>query len=382
MKYLPILIVLIFGACSQPTDDQMPKDLAGKKTLLAKKVAEKKKLEGEIAQLQQEISELSPALEKEAVSVVIDTIENSRFIRYIDLQGTVQSEDFVNAASEIGGRILQLTVKEGQSVQKGQLVAKTDAEAIRTQKEELNKALDLANDVYDRQKRLWDQNIGSEIQFLQAKNNKERLEKSLLTLDAQLKKSNVYAPISGVVDMVFLKQGEVAGPGVPIVQILNTNRVKIVSDVPETYLGKIKTGSKVDIHFPTLLKTITKPVSMLGRTIDPSNRTFKVEVNTENPQNELKPNLLAVIKISDYVQEKAIVVPMELIQQEVSGQKFVYIATQKDSTWTSQKVVVTTGESTEGNVIITSGLKVGDKIIMKGGKTLTDGQSIIPENTK
>lgn len=382
MKYLSILIVLLLGACSQPADEQMPKDLAGKKTLLAQKTAEKKKLEIEIKQLQKEISALSPSLGKEVVSVIIDTVENSRFIRYIDLQGTVQSQDYVNAASEIGGRILQLNVKEGQSVQKGQLIARTDAEAIRTQKEELNKALDLANDVYERQKRLWDQNIGSEIQYLQAKNNKERLEKSLLTLEAQLKKSSVYAPISGVVDMVFLKQGEVAGPGVPIVQILNTNRVKIVSDVPETYLGKIKTGSKVEIYFPTLQKTITKPVSMIGRTIDPSNRTFKVEVTTDNPQNELKPNLLAIIKISDYVQEKAIVVPMELIQQEVGGQKFVYVAAQKDTSWTSQKVIVTTGESTEGNVIITSGLKFGDKIIMKGGKTLTDGQPIIPENTK
>lgn len=382
MKYLSILIVLFLGACSQPADDQMPKDLAGKKTLLAKKIAEKKKLENEIALLQKDITSLSPAVVKEKVNVVIDTVERAKFVRYIDLQGTVQSEDFVNAASEIGGRILQLNVKEGQSVSKGQLLAKTDVEAIRTQKEELSKALDLANDVYERQKRLWEQNIGSEIQYLQAKNNKERLEKSLLTLDAQLRKSNVYAPISGVIDLVFLKQGEVAGPGVPIVQILSTKRVKIVSDVPETYLGKIKIGNKVDIHFPTLDKTITKPISMLGRTIDPSNRTFKVEVLTDNAMNELKPNLLAVIKINDYTVDNAVIVPMDIIQQEVSGQKFIYVAESQNSSWTAKKMVVTTGESTEGNVVITSGLKPGDKIIVKGGKTLTNGQLITPENAK
>jgi membrane fusion protein (multidrug efflux system) len=382
MKYFSILLAVLLVACSQPKEDVQPADLAGKKALLAEKMAEMKNLEAQISLLKKEISELSPVAEKDKVTVSIDTIVKEKFIRFIDLQGTVQSEDLVNAASEIGGRILQLTVKEGSPVSKGQLIAKTDAEAIRTQKDELTKALDLANDVFDRQKRLWDQNIGSEIQYLQAKNNKERLEKSLLTIDAQLRKSNVYAPISGVVDMVFLKQGEVAGPGVPIVQILNTARVKVVCDVPENYLGKIKTGNKVDIHFPNLNKTISKPVTMLGRTIDPSNRTFKIEINVDNVKNELKPNLLSVIKINDYEMNNAIVVPMEIIQQEVSGQKYVYVADQKENIWVAKKVNITTGESTEGRTVISSGLAAGDKIIMKGYRSVTNGQPIEPENTK
>ncbi|MFZ1704753.1 MAG: efflux RND transporter periplasmic adaptor subunit, partial [Saprospiraceae bacterium] len=354
----------------------------GKLALLAEKTAEMKSLENSINLLKKEIEEMSPDSEKESVAVTIDTLKKQKFIRYIDLQGVVTSEDLVNAASDIGGRILQLSVVEGQRVQKGQLIARTDVEAIRTQKDELKKALDLAVDVFERQKRLWDQNIGSEIQFLQSKNNKERLEKNMLTMDAELRKSNVYAPISGVVDVVFLKQGEVAGPGVPIVQILNTSKVKVVSDVPETYLGKVKVGNKVDVHFPTLDKHINKPVSMLGRIIDASNRTFKMEIKMDNPTGDLKPNLLSVIRISDYVLNDAIVVPLELIQQEVSGQKYVYIAENLDGKWVVKKAKITTGESTEGNTVVSSGLKPGDKIISKGARSLTENQMISIETVK
>lgn len=382
MKYLIFIFSMLLLACSAPKEDKNPSDLAGKKALLETKMAEFKALETSIKTLKAEIAALSPVNEKDPIQVSLDTINKEKFVRYIDLQGSVASEDLVNAASDIGGRILQLSVSEGQAVSKGQLIARTDAESVRTQKDEIVKALDLAKDVFDRQKRLWDQNIGSEIQYLQAKNNKERLEKSLLTLDAQLKKANVYAPISGVVDMVFLKQGEVAGPGVPIVQILNTSRIKVVSDVPETYLGKVKVGQKVDILFPTLDKTVNRAVTMLGRTIDPSNRTFKLEIKMDNPKNELKPNLLSVIKISDYVLNDAIVLPLEIIQQEVTGQKYVYVAENANNSWKAKKVNVTTGESTEGKTVITNGLTAGDKIILKGARSMTNGQPIIVENAK
>nr|MBP6695898.1 efflux RND transporter periplasmic adaptor subunit [Saprospiraceae bacterium] len=330
MKFLYFLIATILLSCGQPKENELPADLEGKKALLAQKTEELKTLEKSIADLKKEIETMDPDSKKDLLVVSIDTVKKETFTRYIDLQGVVQSEDLVNAASDMGGRILQLNVKEGQKVNKGQLIARTDVESVRTQKDELNKALDLAKDVYERQKRLWDQNIGSEIQYLQAKNNMERLEKNLLTIESQLKKSNVYAPISGVVDMVFLKQGEVAGPGVPIVQILNTSRVKVVSDVPENYLGKVKVGNKVDVFFPTLNKNVQKPITMLGRTIDPSNRTFKVEINVDNVNNDLKPNLLSVIKLNDYTLNDAIVVPLELIQQQVDGQKFMYVAENKD----------------------------------------------------
>jgi membrane fusion protein (multidrug efflux system) len=382
MKFLYFLIATILLSCGQPKENELPADLEGKKALLAQKTEELKTLEKSIADLKKEIETMDPGSKKDILVVSIDTVKKEKFTRYIDLQGVVQSEDLVNAASDMGGRILQLSVKEGQKVSKGQLIARTDVESVRTQKDELNKALDLARDVYERQKRLWDQNIGSEIQYLQAKNNMERLEKNLLTIESQLKKSNVYAPISGVVDMVFLKQGEVAGPGVPIVQILNTYRVKVVSDVPENYLGKVKVGNKVDVFFPTLNKNVQKPITMLGRTIDPSNRTFKVEINVDNVYNDLKPNLLSVIKLNDYTLNDAIVVPLELIQQQVDGQKFMYVAENKNNQWSAKKVIVTTGESTEGKTIVSSGLQPGDKIIVKGARSITQGQLIAPESQK
>jgi membrane fusion protein (multidrug efflux system) len=292
----------------------------------------------------------------------------------------VATDDVVNASSEMGGRILRLYVKEGQNVKRGQLVATTDAEGLDKQKDEIKKALDLAVDVYERQKRLWDQNIGSEVQYLQAKNSKEKLEKTLSTMDVQSRKRNVYAPISGVVDKVYLKEGELAGPGTPIAVMLNMSTVKVVSDVPETYLGKVKNGDKVVVQFPALDKEITQTVTMIGRTIDPSNRTFKMEVKLINGSGELKPNLLSVIKLNDLTIKDALFIPVDIIQQEVSGKKFVFVAKDQSGSKVAVKSYVTTGESADNQIVITSGLAAGDQIIVKGARNVLEGQKITIES--
>jgi RND family efflux transporter MFP subunit len=279
----------------------------------------------------------------------------------------------------MGGRIIKMTVKEGDLVRKGQLIASVDVESMDKQKAEIQKSLDLAVDVFSRQKRLWEQNIGSEVQFLQAKNNKERLEKSMQTLDVQLKKRNIYAPISGAVDKVYLKAGEMSGPGSPIVQILNVSKVKVVTDVPETYLGKVKRGDKVSIEFPALGKNMIKNISQLGRSIDPANRTFKMEVNIDNPSGELKPNLLSIVKINDFTQKDAIFIPVDNIQQEVTGKRFVYVVKEVEGKKVASKTYVTIGESADNQVIITEGLAEGDKVILKGARNCADGQLITVE---
>ena len=211
-----------------------PQDLKGKKQLLSTKKSDLKALEAEIAQLKQEIAELDTTqriITRKLVSTQI--IGKKDFNRFVEIQGAVEASDVLMASSETGGRIVKLNVKEGQSVSKEQLIAKLDMESVNKQIAELETSLVLAKDVYTRQKRLWDQNIGSEMQYLQAKNNKEQLEKSLETIRYQLTKANVYAPISGVVDQVFSESGEVVAPGAPIVQILNMNRIKVVASVPE-----------------------------------------------------------------------------------------------------------------------------------------------------
>ena len=220
------------------------------------------------------------------------------------------------------------------------------------------------------------QNIGSEVQYLQAKNNKERLEKTLSTLQHQLSKANVSAPISGYVDMILTKEGEVCGPGAPIVKIINTKQVKVVADIPETYLGVVKKGDKVGISFPALNIEKEAKVSMLGRTIDASNRTFKVEVDLNNPDGKLKPNLLAMMKVNDLTVEDVIIIPIELVQQEVSGKDYVFVVNASDNKKTSKKVYIETGESARGEIVVISGLNGDESIITQGARGLADGELI------
>jgi len=381
MKYILTISLLLFSlvACNKEANiqkDSIPTDLAGKKAYLKEKKEELRALNRKIAKVEAEIGELVPPSEKARKLIATMPVPTKDFKRFVEIQAVVQSDDMVVASSETGGRILQLRVKEGQAVKKGQLIARIDLEQIDKQVAELNKALELASDLYERQARLWKQNIGSEVQYLQAKNNKERIEKSLETIDYQRTKFNVYAPISGVVEQEFLKAGELAAPGMPIVQILNTAKVKVVANVPETYLGKIKKGAMVDIKFPALNETTRAKVTQLGRTINPGNRTFEIEVAMQNKNGLLKPNLLALMLVNDLSVSDAVVIPVEVVQQEVSGKRFVFIKEDGPDGAIAKKVYVATSETYEGEMIITEGLVGGESLITDGGRGLTDGQLV------
>lgn len=378
MKYLSpiILLALVLVACQPPVE--YPQDLEGKQAFLKTKQQELKTLRKEIEKLEYEIDSLTPDSEKEKPRVLVTSmpVEKKTFKRYINIQAKVEADDIVAASSETGGRIINLTVDEGSYVKRGQLIAKLDMETINKQIAEVETSLSLANDVYDRQKRLWDQNIGSEIQYLQAKNNKERLEKSLETLNYQLTKANVYAPISGVVDMVFSKAGEMTAPGSPIVQILSTGTVKVAADVPEKYLRDIKRGEMVTVEFPALDSEKNAKVSLIGRTINPGNRTFKVEVNVPNKDGLLKPNLMAAMLLNDFTAENAIVIPLELVQQEVSGRSFVFVKGMNEEGAYAKKIMVETGESYDGEIIIVSGLTGEEELIKEGARGLANNELI------
>jgi len=276
---------------------------------------------------------------------------------------------------------LSVNVSEGQYVKRGQLIATTDMVTLEKQISEIQTSLALAKTVYERQQRLWDQNIGSEMQYLEAKANKERLEKSLETLNSQVSKKYVYAPISGYVDKEFLKQGEMASPGMPIVQILNTSKIKVEAELQESLLGKIKSGEYVDVIFPALEDTVKSRVTMIGRTIDPANRTFKIEVGMDSRRGKLKPNLLAEIMINDYVQKDALTIPINCIQEEVSGKKYVYRAVDVDGKTLAEKTYVQMGESADSDIIITLGLNPGDRVITDGARSLSHNDFISPTIT-
>ena len=380
-KYLlliPVFIIAGIFACQ--TENAEPKDVEGKRILLKEKKEALALLKEEITVLEKEILVMDPPKEKAAILVNALEMIPQTFKRYVSLQGKVTSEDLINVSSETGGRIIKTYVKEGSVVKKGQLVAKIDMETLQKQIDELETSLGLATTVYERQKRLWDQEIGSEIQYLQAKNNKEGLEKSLETIKSQLSKQNIYAPISGIVDREFMKQGEMSSPGMPIYQILNTTKVKVEADVPESYLGTLNRGDQVMVTFPALRDTSSRKVDAVGRTIDPANRTYEIEINIPNPNNQYKPNLLAEVVFMDLEKKDALVVPVDFVLEEVSGRNYVYTIDTTDSRPTARKTYITLGESYDGNIVISSGLKEGDLMITEGSRNITPGDPVTVDN--
>lgn len=386
MRYiLSITILALFlTACgNKPQTQEIPEELEAKRALLKEKRAELKQMTDFVDRLEEAVAEQDPSLKaQEGKLVTTLAVVRSTFKHFVEIQGAIQSDDLVDVTSEVAGRILKLTVEEGDNVSSGQLIAELDLEQVERQIAEVETSLDLANTVFERQQRLWEKNIGSEMQYLEAKNSKERLEKSLETLRAQLEKSKVYAPISGVVERVALQSGEVASPGMPIVEILNTNRLKVVADVPETYLRSVGRGEMVTVDIPALNLKLRRPVTLIGRTIDPANRTFEVEVNIGNPGGKLKPNLLATVLINDETIEEAIVVPLEVVQEEVSGQKYVFVEETGAEGPVAKKVKVEIGRSYEGDVVIERGLQGEEQLIFEGARGLVDNAPIKVVNSK
>lgn len=369
-KLIPLLAIsILLFSCS--TEKTYSDDLQGKKDHLKDLKLQQKETADAIALLEAEVKKIEPKKEIDPINISVRKVTPTIFQRYSNIQASVIGDDLVSASSSMGGRILSMSVKEGDYVKKGAFIAAIDVETMDKQIEEIQTSLELATTVYERQKRLWDQNIGSEIQYLQAKNNKERIEKSLETLRAQTAKKNVYAPISGYVDKEFLKQGEMASPGMPIVQILNTSKVKVEADVPENFLGKIKRGDHVEIYFPAIDKTIQKKITMMGRSIDPSNRTFKIEIAIPSA-GDLKPNLLAEVKVKDFEEKDVITIPVQLVKQEVNGKKYVFSAFESNGIMIAKKKYVQTSESDNNNIIITDGLFPDDLVIVDGSEKVTE----------
>lgn len=373
MKYLvPIFLLLFLAACSEEAREarNYPDTLEGQKQLLGDKRQEMKDLQAEIKKIELRVAELDTT-KQEAKKVLVTTmpVPVKDFAHYVDVQGSVApANDPVMASSETGGRILKMPWKEGDYIKQGQLVAKIDVEAIQKNIAEVEKSLELARDVYERQSNLWEQNIGSEVQYLQAKNQVESLEKRKESLQLQLSKGNVYSPMSGTVDMVMAKQGEMAGPGTPILQILNTRALKVEAAVPENYLTSIRKGATLDISFPALDSKQSARVSFIGTKINPANRTFEIEANLSNTK-DLKPNLLAIVHVRDYEEKEAIVVPDELILQDLSGRNYVMVQNGDKAA----KRIVQIGRGYEGETIVKEGLKADDVLIVKGAREVKEG---------
>ncbi len=375
-----LLLLCLAGflsTCGPAPDDAVPETSEEIQEALRTRRAELRDLTQQVEDLEARLAEVDPNFAPNATLVSYETIDTTSFTNFAEVQATVRAAETAMATAEIPGRILRMNFEEGDPIRKGQLVAVLDVEGTETQRAELETAAGLAQTVYERQQKLWEQNIGSEIQYLQAKNNYERIQQQIKAIDIQANKRNVYAPLSGTVDRVSLRTGESAGPGAPILSIISTNDLQVVADAPEALLAKVKLRQQVLVRVPAANVDFRAPITRIGRSVDASNRTFEVEVDVPRQYiTALKANLLAEVEVLDYAAEDLIVVSQDYIQQDVDGQRFVFVAEDEDGALIARKTYIQTGQSYNNRAVVTGGLQLGARIITNGTRGLTDGQPI------
>ena len=296
------------------------------------------------------------------------------FAHYIELQGKVDAEDNLVVTPQIPGVIQNVYVKVGQKVSRGQVLASLDGATINAQLETMKKNWELANTMYEKQKSLWEQSIGTEVQYLTAKNQKESLEKQMESLNEQYQMTKLISPINGVVDAIDIKIGQVASPGYSGIRVVNFSNLTVKGEVSETYSEQVKEGAKVKILFPDLNKEVDSKVSYAAKVINSQSRSFTVEAKLTANDN-FKPNMLAMMKILDYEKQDAFLVPVNLVQKS-SENDFVYVAAEENGRKIAQRQTVTVGKIYNGQAEITSGIKAGDKLITAGYQDLVAGQAI------
>lgn len=373
-------------ACSNEDKEQSIEDIVATKdikTIQTKKdelVNEQLIIAQKIKQLDEQIKELSPDRNIPLITTI--TTKAEEFKHYLELQGSVETKKNVVITPEMPGILTKVYVKEGDRVVKGQLLAQIDDGGLSQQIASLQIQADLAKTTFDRQSRLWDQKIGSEIQYLQAKSTFESAVESVNQLKQQLAKSNIRAPFTGVVDDVITEQGNVVAAGqTQLIRIVNLDDMYIQTDVPESYITSIVDGKEVEVMFPVLGKTLKSSIRQTGNFINPANRTFKVEIAVPNKNRTIKPNLTARLKINDYTSDKAILIPQSIISENASAEQYVYVLKEKvEDKAVANQVVITTGKTQGDKIEVLSGLNENDELIVEGARSVKNEQTVKIKN--
>jgi len=326
--------------------------------------------------LDAKLDELNP--EKNVPLITTILAKKEVFNHYLELQGSVETKQNLVINAEIGGILNKVYVKEGDKVTKGQLLARIDDGGMSQQLAQLQTQADLAKTTFERQKRLWDQKIGSEIQFLQAKSNYKGQVSAVNQMKSQVARSTIIAPFSGIIDDVITEAGSVVSPGqTPILRIVNLSDMYIQTDVPENYISDVTKGKEVKVTFPVLGKSIDTKIRQTGNFINPDNRTFKVEIEVPNKEKEIKPNLTARLKINDYTSEEALLIPQSIISENAEGEQYIYILENVEGEKAVAKQQIIKTGKTQGDVIeVLEGVKDGDQIIKEGARSVKDGQTV------
>jgi membrane fusion protein, multidrug efflux system len=368
-NYTPFLFVALIASivagCAKPDKKDELKQMKAEYAELATAIS---KLEKEIAAT--DTTKKGPQ-GKEVVTV---DLAPRKFDKYVQTQGNVESTNNILVSAKSMGVLTQVLVREGDAVTQGQTLAQIDNSLLVTGIAELKSSMELVNTIYEKQKNLWDQKIGTEVQFLQAKNNKESLEKKLASLYQQMEMTKIKSPITGTVDQVNVKIGENAAPGMPAFRVINGNDLRVSARVSQAYLSQIKKGNRTHVSFSDYDKKIEVPISFVGRNIDQLSRSFDVEVKLP-ASNDLRPNMTAIMKIVFSSVPDALCVPVNVVQ-EINGEKIVYVAESNGTQMVARKRVVSVDGIYDNNAQVILGLKAGDKVITVGYQGLNDGELI------
>ena len=363
-----VLLVALLASCSSK-----PESKTAQLETLKKEQAE---LSKKIDLLEKEVAKENPQAAKKEKMKDVNIVELAPrpFEHYVQTQGSVVAIDNIQMSARTAGIVTFVYTREGETVTQGQIMAQIDNSLIVRGVDELKSNLNLANTVYERQKNLWEQKIGTEIQYLQAKNNKESLDRRLATLQEQNEMTKIKAPISGTIDAVIIKVGENVAPGMPVFRLVNTNNLKASAAISESFVTLVQKGNKAIVTFPDLDKSITANVSFVGRNIDPLTRSFPLEIKLPSAQF-LRPNMTAVLRIVFRTESNALCVPVNIVQ-DINGEKVVYTAEADGGKLVARKHVVEVDGVFGTTAQIKKGLKPGDKVITVGYQGLSDGELI------
>ena len=389
MKNISILFLstLIFVSCGGDKKSTQAIIASGNlENIRAKRaeiVLQQSAINEELKAIDDAISKLDTV--KKLPLVTVFSAKKDVFNHFIEIQGGVETKKNVVLYPEFSGTLTRVFVKEGQNVSQGQVLAKIDDGGLSQQLSQIEVQAALAKTTFERQEKLWNQKIGSEIQYLQAKATYEAQQNAVNQMKAQVAKTTIRAPFSGIVDDVMSEQGSVVSAGMTqVIRIVNLGEMYIEAEVPENYLSSITEGKKVEIYFPVLGETISSTVRQVANYINPSNRTFKIEVSVPNKNKNIKPNLTAQLKINDYTNEHAILIPQSVLSENAEGEQYIYITHQGSTTseFIAKRVIVSTGKTEGDYVEILEGIKDGDTIINEGARSVKDGQFVQILNEK
>lgn len=339
-------------------------------------VLQQQEINTQIKSLDKALAALNP--EKNMPLITSFTASKAVFKHYVELQGSVETDQNILITPEMGGILNKVHVSKGQRVKKGQLLASIDDGGMSQSLAQMQVQMVLAKTTFERQERLWNQNIGSEIQYLQAKTAYDGQVKAVNAMQQQVAKASIKAPFSGTIDDIITEKGNVVAPGLtPILRIVSLENMYVKADVPETYITSIVEGKQVEVSFAVLGETFLATISQTGSFINPNNRTFKAEINVANKKKNIKPNLTARLKINDYTNNDAIVIPQSIISENAQGEQYIYVLKQinKDKAVAS-RVIIETGKKQGNSIEVLSGLKEADQIIEEGARSVKDGQSV------